>query len=114
MNDVLVSLSQKQRKLEHYQVSTHLHMMWAILAQDTLAEPSDSTTRTLHVARFNEILMGYKMARALEDFKVVCDESNNTPKYIDSKNYCKVDIWIQWDKSPANMEHFEFPPEGFR
>lgn len=114
MTDPISSLSQNQRKLEQYQVSTHLHMAWSLLAQDTLGEVSDSTIRELHVVRLDVLLTGYKMARALEDFKVVCDESNNTPEYIDSKNYCKVDIWIQWDKSSANMEHFEFPPEGFR
>lgn len=112
--DALSLLPRKRRQLEHYQVSTHLHMIGAILAQDTLEGTLDSTIRELHVKRFTAVLTEYKLARNLEDFKAICDESNNTPAYIGSKNYCKVDIWIQWDKSPANTEHFEFPPEGFR
>jgi phage tail sheath protein FI len=64
------------------------------LAQPFLFEPNDTTTRKAVTDAFNRALAELITLRALYDFLVVCDTSNNTPARID-RNELWIDIAIQ-------------------
>lgn len=64
------------------------------LAMPFLFEPNDTTTRKAVLDAFNRFLSELITLRALYDFLVVCDLSNNTPARID-RNELWVDIAIQ-------------------
>jgi len=64
------------------------------LAQPFLFEPNDSTTRKAVKDAFDRFLSELITLRALYDFIVVCDLSNNTPARID-RNELWIDIAIQ-------------------
>lgn len=64
------------------------------LAQPFLFEPNDSTTRKAVKDAFDRFLSELITLRALYDFLVVCDLSNNTPARID-RNELWIDIAIQ-------------------
>lgn len=64
------------------------------LAMPFLFEPNDSTTRKAVKDAFDRFLAELVTLRALYDFLVVCDLSNNTPARID-RNELWIDIAIQ-------------------
>jgi hypothetical protein len=64
------------------------------LALPFLFEPNDTTTRNAVLNAFNRFLAELITLRALYDFLVVCDLSNNTPARID-RNELWIDIAIQ-------------------
>lgn len=64
------------------------------LAMPFLFEPNDTTTRKAVKDSFDRFLSELITLRALYDFLVVCDLSNNTPARID-RNELWVDIAIQ-------------------
>lgn len=64
------------------------------LAMPFLFEPNDSTTRKAVKDAFDRFLSELITLRALYDFLVVCDLSNNTPARID-RNELWIDIAIQ-------------------
>ena len=64
------------------------------LAQPFLFEPNDTITRNAVLNAFNNFLSELITLRALYDFLVVCDTSNNTPARIDA-NQLWIDIAIQ-------------------
>jgi len=64
------------------------------LANPFLFEPNDSTTRKAVKDAFDRFLSELVTLRALYDFLVVCDLSNNTPARID-RNELWIDIAIQ-------------------
>ena len=68
------------------------------LAQPFLFEQNDATTQANVTAAFNAYLQSLVGLRALYDFSVVCDSSNNTPQRIDA-NQLWIDIAIQPEKS---------------
>lgn len=76
-------------RLENY-----LRYQLNLLAQPFLFEPNDSTTRKAVKDAFDRFLSELITLRALYDFLVVCDLSNNTPARID-RNELWVDIAIQ-------------------
>lgn len=57
-------------------------------------EPNDQITRDNVVAAVNSLMSPLLTRRALYDFAVICDESNNSPDTID-RNELYVDIAIQ-------------------
>jgi hypothetical protein len=59
-----------------------------------LFEPNDTATRVLLVAMIEPFLRDVQSRRGIFDFKVVCDESNNTPERID-RNELWCDIFIK-------------------
>lgn len=59
-----------------------------------VGEFNDRTTRRKIVTQTQALLENYKARRAFNNYRVVCDESNNTPELID-KNSAVTDIWIQ-------------------
>lgn len=64
------------------------------LSQPFLFEPNDTTTRKAVKDAFDRFLSELITLRALYDFLVVCDLSNNTPTRID-RNELWIDIAIQ-------------------
>jgi hypothetical protein len=69
-----------------------------ILAKPFLFEPNDSQTRQNVTTTFNAFMQNLITLRALYDFAVVCDESNNTPARID-RNELWIDIAIKPEKA---------------
>jgi hypothetical protein len=76
-------------RLENY-----LRYQLNLLAQPFLFEPNDSTTRNAVKDAFDRFLSELITLRALYDFLVVCDLTNNTPARID-RNELWIDIAIQ-------------------
>lgn len=68
------------------------------LAQPFLFEQNDTTTQANVTAAFNSYLQSLVGLRALYDFAVVCDSSNNTPARIDA-NQLWIDVAIQPEKA---------------
>lgn len=69
-----------------------------ILAKPFLFEPNDSQTRQNVTGTFNSFMQNLVTLRALFDFAVVCDESNNTADRID-RNELWIDIAIKPEKA---------------
>ena len=65
-----------------------------LLARPYLFEPNDKITRDQIKAAADSLLLELVGLRALYDFLVVCDESNNTPARID-RNELYLDIAIE-------------------
>jgi len=71
-----------------------LERAMAKAAKSQTFEFNDSFTRNAILAMFNPFLSSVKAGRGIEDFLVVCDETNNTPDVI-SRNELVVDIYIK-------------------
>lgn len=91
-------------RLENY-----LRYQLNLLAQPFLFEPNDSTTRKAVKDAFDRFLSELITLRALYDFLVVCDTSNNTPARID-RNELWIDIAIQ----PVKAIEFIYIPIRIR
>jgi len=63
-------------------------------ARSQLFEFNDAYTRNAVLAMFNPYLASIQAARGIQDYKVVCDESNNDANVI-SRNELVVDIYIK-------------------
>jgi Phage tail sheath C-terminal domain len=68
------------------------------LAKPFLFEPNDAQTRANVTAAFKAFLNNLLSQRALYDFAVICDTSNNTPARID-RNELWIDIAIKPEKA---------------
>ena len=68
------------------------------LAKPFLFEPNDPQTRANVTAAFKSFLNNLLSQRALYDFAVICDTSNNTPARID-RNELWIDIAIKPEKA---------------
>jgi len=66
--------------------------------RSVLFEQNDSTTRTRISNEINRLLRKIQGEDGITDFKVVCDETNNTPDIIDSNNLV-VDVFVKPKKS---------------
>jgi len=75
------------------------------IARPLLFEQNDSLTRARAVQLFDSFLSDLLSKRALTDFAVVCDESNNTPIRID-RNELYIDVAI----SPTKAVEFIYIP----
>lgn len=62
--------------------------------QNFMFEFNDSHTRALITNNLNTYLQSVKNKRSLHDYKVVCDETNNSPYLIDHHGL-RVDVSIQ-------------------
>jgi phage tail sheath protein FI len=67
-------------------------------AQATLFEFNDELTRNQFVNIVEPFLRDVRARRGITDFKVLCDESNNTPDVID-RNEFRADIYIKPNRS---------------
>ena len=98
----LVNFGQKTRQLvasslDRINVARlviYLRQQLNILAKPYLFEPNDKTTRDEIKGAVETLMLELVGLRALYDFLVVCDESNNTPARID-RNELYVDIAIE-------------------
>jgi hypothetical protein len=77
---------------------TYLRRQLGVLAKPYLFEPNDSQTRKDIKSNIESLLSGLITQRALYDFVVVCDQTNNTNARID-RNELWVDIAIEPVKS---------------
>jgi hypothetical protein len=87
-------------RLENY-----LRYQFNQLAQPFLFEPNDTTTRKAVTDAFNRFLSELITLRALYDFLVVCDLSNNTPARID-----RNELWIDVAIQPVKAIEFIYIP----
>jgi len=67
-------------------------------ARDKLFEFNDAITRSSFVNSVVPMLQTVKSRRGLYDYRVVCDESNNTANIIDSNQFV-ADVYIKPAKS---------------
>ena len=88
------SYSSATDRINVVRLENYLRYQLNNLAQPFLFEPNDSTTRNAVKDSFNRFLSELITLRALYDFLVVCDLSNNTPGRID-RNELWIDIAIQ-------------------
>lgn len=70
----------------------------AIAAKYQLFEFNDVFTRSMFVSMVEPFLRDVQARRGVYDFKVICDETNNTPEVIDSNRFV-ADIYIKPAKS---------------
>ena len=70
----------------------------ATASKYSLFEFNDAFTRSRFVSLVTPFLSDVKARRGLIDFKVVCDETNNTPERID-RNEFWADIYIKPNRS---------------
>ena len=75
------------------------------IARPFIFEPNDALTRNEIKQSIESFMLELTAQRALNDFAVVCDESNNTPARID-RNELYVDIAIE----PVKAVEFIFIP----
>jgi hypothetical protein len=70
----------------------------AIAARNILFEFNDEFTRSQFKLLVEPYLSNIQARRGITDFKVVCNETNNTPQVIDSNNFV-ADIYIKPNRS---------------
>jgi phage tail sheath protein FI len=75
------------------------------LAKPYIFEPNDKITRDEIKAQVESLLLELVGQRAIYDYIVVCDESNNTPSRID-RNELYIDIAIE----PVKAVEFIYIP----
>ena len=83
----------------------YLRERFDIIARPFIFEPNDKRTRDRVIAVFNGFLQDLFTKRAVYDFLVVCDETNNTPTKID-RNELYIDIAIE----PVKAAEFIYIP----
>lgn len=109
----LVNMGQRTRAqnssaLDRINVSrliAYLRRQLAILAKPYLFEPNDSQTRHEVKAAVDSLLTELVSQRALYDFLVVCDSSNNTPARID-----RSELWVDIAIEPVKAVEFIYIP----
>jgi hypothetical protein len=67
-------------------------------AREKLFELNDFETRMSFINAVNPLLRRIKASRGVYDYRVVCDESNNTADIVDSNQFV-ADIFIKPTKS---------------
>lgn len=83
----------------------YLRKQFDILARPFIFEPNDQKTRDRVIAVFNGFLADLFTKRAVYDFLVVCDSTNNTPARID-RNEMYIDVAIE----PVKAAEFIYIP----
>jgi hypothetical protein len=83
----------------------YLRRQLSILAKPYIFEPNDKQTRDEVKGAVESLLLELVGQRALYDFLVVCDESNNTPSRID-----RNELWIDIAIEPVKAIEFIYIP----
>jgi hypothetical protein len=83
----------------------YLRKQFDIIARPFIFEPNDQKTRDRIIAVFNGFLADLYAKRAVYDFLVVCDKTNNTPARID-RNELYIDVAIE----PVKAAEFIYIP----
>lgn len=82
-----------------------LRRQLSILAKPFLFEPNDAQTRREIKAAIDSLLLELVGQRALYDFVVVCDTTNNTPSRID-----RSELWVDIAIEPVKAVEFIYIP----
>jgi len=83
----------------------YLRRQLSILAKPYIFEPNDKITRDQIKAAAESLLVELVGQRALYDYVVVCDESNNTPSRID-----RNELWLDIAIEPVKAVEFIYIP----
>jgi len=75
-----------------------LEKSFATSANFVLFEQNDTFTRENFVNQINPVLRDVQAARGLENYRIICDESNNTQAVVDRGEFV-CDIYLQPTKS---------------
>jgi hypothetical protein len=94
----LASSSSTLSRINVSRLFIHLKKTIGAAARDKLFELNDEDTRRSFRNAVDPFLRSIQARRGLYDFRVVCDETNNTASIIDSNNFV-ADIFIKPTKS---------------
>jgi hypothetical protein len=83
----------------------HLRRKFALLARPYLFEPNDDATRKQIKHAAESMLIELMGQRAIYDYIVVCDKSNNTPDRID-----RSELWLDVAIEPTKAVEFIYIP----
>jgi hypothetical protein len=83
----------------------YLRRQLSVLAKPYIFEPNDKITRDEIKGAVESLLLELVGQRALYDYLVVCDESNNTPSRID-----RNELWIDIAIEPVKAVEFIYIP----
>ncbi len=83
----------------------YLRERFDVIARPFIFEPNDKRTRDRVLNVFNGFLADLITKRAVYDFLVVCDETNNTPTRID-----RNELWIDVAIEPVKAAEFIYIP----
>ena len=83
----------------------YLRRQLAIIAKPFLFEPNDAQTRREIKASMDSFLVNLVNQRALYDFIVICDTTNNTPTRID-----RSELWVDIAIEPVKAVEFIYIP----
>ena len=84
---------------------TYLRRQLSVLAKPYLFEPNDSQTRRDIKTSIESLLSSLVTQRALYDFVVVCDQTNNTNTRID-----RNELWVDVAIEPVKSVEFIYIP----
>jgi len=109
----LVAFGQKTRakaasaldRINVARLVVYLRRQLSVLAKPYLFEPNDKITRDQLKAAAESLLVELVGQRALYDYVVVCDESNNTPSRID-----RNELWLDIAIEPVKAVEFIYIP----
>ena len=80
------------------------------MAKYQVMEFNDNFTRNRIISMIKPFLSSVQAGRGIQDFMVICDESNNTPDVI-SRNQLVVDVFIK-PTMVAEFIHLKFTNVG--
>ena len=83
----------------------YLRRQLTLLARPYIFEPNDKITRDEFKGAIDGVMLGLVGQRALYDFIVVCDQSNNTPARID-----RYELWADVAIEPVKAAEFIYIP----
>lgn len=101
----LYSLTSALDRINVSRLVAYLRKQFDDMAQPFLFEPNDTYTRDQVLQVFNGFMADLITKRALYDFLVVCDDSNNTPTRID-----RNELWIDVAIQPVKAIEFIYIP----
>ena len=99
------TLQRKSSALDRVNVMRLMLYITKILATSTkylLFEPHDQLTWLLYKQLVNPVFEDIKGRRGLYEFRVVCDETTNTPYYIDN-NTLVAEVWLKPTKTTERI-----------
>jgi phage tail sheath protein FI len=111
-NKTLLPYSSSFDRINVRSLFNALERAMAIAARSQVFEFNDPYTRNSVLAMFNPFLATVQAGRGIEDYLVICDETNNTPDVI-SRNELRVDIFIKHTFA-AEFIHLNFVNTGSR
>ena len=105
----LEALSSALDRINVARLTNYLRYNLDIIVKPFLFEPNDNQTRDSARVTVERFLLGLVGLRALEDFVVLCDESNNTPERRD-----RNELWIDVLIKPVKAIEFIYIPVRIR